>query len=129
MNLIKGVSETLPMLAEKYSCIFYSQGISEIQMRKLENSKLDKHFSDIFITQVKTKDRLAAYLDHHKIKIEAVTVIGNSPRYDINPAIELGISSIYIENPYTWERDKMDLLDCGPAAAVINKFEDLKNIL
>ncbi|TAK74964.1 MAG: hypothetical protein EPO11_06260, partial [Gammaproteobacteria bacterium] len=104
IQLKKGVKDTLPRLADKYECIFYSQGSYEAQSTKLRNSGLEKFFRDVFITPHKNKYNLLNYLTTKEIIPNKAMVVGNSPRSDINPACELGIKAIYLENHVTWRR-------------------------
>jgi len=39
---------------------------------------------------------------HHVVKSHG-WMVGNSPRSDINPALEAGLNAVFIPHPATWE--------------------------
>lgn len=127
--LKEAVIDVMPILANRYNCVFYSQGRRDIQLIKLKNSPLEKYFYDIFITEHKDADNLESYLKSHNIGRFFATVIGNSPRHDINPACSIGVQSIYLESPYTWARDLTELLTTDPKPRVAANFHDVLNLL
>ena len=38
-------------------------------------------------------------------------MVGNSPRSDVNPALEAGIGAIYVPHPNTWTMEHQEILD------------------
>jgi putative hydrolase of the HAD superfamily len=53
-------------------------------------------------------------------------MVGNSPRSDINPAIEAGLNAILIPHPRTWELEHEDVREDHPDRLnVLERFTDL----
>jgi len=54
--------------------------------------------------------------------------IGNSPRSDINPALEAGIGAIYVPHPNTWKLEIEEIAELENVI-VLNCFEELVALL
>jgi len=80
---------------------------------------------------VKEKDaasyeRMAAELAHPK---DSIWMIGNSPKSDINPALEAGLNAVFIPHARTWTLERLDLRAPGPGRLlVLRSFEDLQGV-
>jgi putative hydrolase of the HAD superfamily len=42
--------------------------------------------------------------------VDETFMIGNSPRSDILPALEVGMWAVYLPHPHTWEFEHYDLV-------------------
>ena len=116
--VIPGAIETLIELQDRgYNMNLISIGLPTIQKRKVRRTKLDKYFSDIHIVRSNKYDVLSKIAK--KCGKENITMIGNSMRRDINPALSQGIEAIYIPRG-NWHRFH--------AKPVNNKFKELKSI-
>ena len=51
-------------------------------------------------------------------------MIGNSPRSDINPAVEAGINAIYVPHPNTWELE-LEQVNHTAQVTVLKGFGEL----
>ena len=57
----------------------------------------------------------------------AVTwMIGNSPKSDVNPALEAGLNAVFVPHEHTWVLEKQDLQPGKGRLLVVEKFEDLR---
>jgi putative hydrolase of the HAD superfamily len=125
-HVLDGVPDTLAYLAERHRLILFTKGEAAEQAAKVERSGLQTHFEAIEI--VGEKD-VATYLrlvnKHHVVKSRG-WMVGNSPRSDINPALEAGLNAVFIPHPATWEMEH-DEVQCGVGRLVIvGKFGDLR---
>jgi putative hydrolase of the HAD superfamily len=79
---------------------------------------------------VKEKDR-ESYLDlirERSLDAGQSWMIGNSPKSDINPALEAGLNAVYVPHDRTWHLEKTDLSNGGPGKLlVVERFSDLQN--
>lgn len=120
IELLHGVSETLEDLSQRHELMLFTKGNLDEQRRKIERSGIGHHFHHIGI--VPEKD-VRAYIDA-VASVGAITdrtwMVGNSPRSDINPALEAGMGAVYIPYERTWEleieaidarRDRLLLLE------------------
>lgn len=127
MEVIDGVQETLEYLSDRHELTLFTKGNIEEQRLKVDRSELARFFAHIEI--VKEKDasayrRLAGEKSfaHHK-----AWMIGNSPKSDINPALEAGLNAVFIPHAHTWVLEKQDLRPAGPGELLqIENFAALR---
>src|SRR6202008_1167213 len=96
-------------LASRNDLTLFTKGNAEEQRLKVDRSGLGHYFRHTAI--VKEKDA-AAYLN--LVKVRALPsgntwMIGNSPKSDINPALEAGIGAVLVPHPHTWVLERQDL--------------------
>jgi putative hydrolase of the HAD superfamily len=54
-------------------------------------------------------------------------MIGNSPKSDINPALEAGLNAVFIPHEHTWVLEHQELREPGPGRLLIlDTFADLR---
>ena len=53
-------------------------------------------------------------------------MIGNSPKSDVNPALEAGLNAVFVPHEHTWILEKQDLQPGKGRLLVLEKFEDLR---
>jgi putative hydrolase of the HAD superfamily len=115
VELIAGVAETLPALADRHELLLLTKGDPAEQQAKLDASGLLGHFRSVHI--VPEKD-LAAYeqlIGRQGLTLERTWMIGNSPKSDILPARSAGLNAVFIPNQHTWVLDdaELDPTDAG----------------
>lgn len=87
-------------------------GDPEIQLRKINYSRLNYYFDHIEIVQV--GEEKGDYLRRRVAEYGAdnVFMVGNSMRSDINPALEAGAQAVYIPRG-TWSHQKVEPISDG----------------
>lgn len=125
---IDGVPETLEFLASRHDLTLFTKGHPEEQKLKIDRSGLGIYFGHTAV--VKEKDAAS----YRKLVVERgmdpnrTWMIGNSPRSDINPALEAGINAVFVPHPRTWVLEKQDLRPAGPGRLLrVGRFSDLRN--
>lgn len=93
-----------------YDLILYTAGNEETQLRKARANGLLDYFKLAWVVGDKTPEVLGAYIDAFEVDRASVTVIGNSLKSDINPAIACSVRAIHFDNP-TWTFDQTELAD------------------
>jgi putative hydrolase of the HAD superfamily len=53
-------------------------------------------------------------------------MIGNSPKSDINPALECGLNAVFVPHPRTWTLEREEIRPASGKVIVINRFVDLR---
>lgn len=126
LELIEGVEKTLAILAERHDLTLFTKGHPEEQRLKVQRSGLGGYFSHTAI--VKEKDA-AAYRSLAKERgfDPALTwMIGNSPKSDINPALDAGLNAVLVPHAHTWVLERQDLRANGNSRFLqVRKFSDL----
>ena len=126
-NILDGVVETLDYLSERHRLILFTKGEAAEQAAKVERSGLQIHFDAIEIVPEKN---VATYHDlvnrHHVVKSRG-WMVGNSPRSDINPALEAGLNAVFIPHPSTWALEHEEVRSGGGRLLILTSFRDLRD--
>jgi putative hydrolase of the HAD superfamily len=102
IELLPGVAETIPELAERHRCILVTKGDPAEQSDKLERSGLRPHFASVEVLPEKHEDAYRVLATHHACDRQTTWMIGNSPKSDINPALAAGMNAVFIPHDFTW---------------------------
>ena len=122
--LLDGVAEALPRLGGRCRLLLLTKGDREIQQGKLARSGLASFFEGVHVVAEKDAGVLRQLVADYGLQPEQVWMVGNSPRSDINPALEAGLGAIYIPRPNTWELEREAIAD--PArVTVLGSFGEL----
>lgn len=108
METIPGVEETLISLKPHHTLILFTKGDEEEQQLKISRSPLADYFEYHIITHDKTVATYQEIIDGLNLEAESTWMIGNSMRSDMLPALEAGISAIYVPNPHTWHMENTE---------------------
>jgi putative hydrolase of the HAD superfamily len=126
MEVIDGVPETLEYLASRHDLTLFTKGHPEEQKLKIDRSELGIWFGHTAI--VKEKDA-AAYRElivERGMDSERAWMIGNSPKSDINPALEAGINAVFVPHQHTWVLEKQEIRPGPGRLLILNGFSDLR---
>ncbi len=126
MKVMAGVADTLEYLASRHSLTLFTKGNPEEQKLKLDRSGLGIYFGHAGIVKEKNAESYRALIEQRKLHPEQTWMIGNSPKSDINPALEVGLKAVFIPHPHTWRLEHEEVQDGGGRLLVLEKFEDLR---
>jgi putative hydrolase of the HAD superfamily len=126
--LLKGVAEALPWLSQRFRLILLTKGDREVQEGKLERSGLAHHFEGTHVVQEKDGEVLRRLMADYGLRAETTWMVGNSPRSDINPALEAGIGAIHIPHSNTWSFEQQEIVN-PERVVVLNDFGELVGLL
>ena len=131
IELLDGVSETLPLLAARHRLILVTKGDLREQTGKLSRSGLAPLFHHVEVLREKHTEAYLQLRDQHGCDARSTWMIGNSPRSDINPAIAAGLHAIFIPHSSTWVLEDESL--AAPRAHQhllrLSTFRDLISVL
>lgn len=119
VKMLPGVLETLEYLKKKYRLIIITKGELNEQQRKFDLSPIDKSI-DYFIVDDKTPESYSRLLAHEHIDIDRFMMVGNSPKSDIIPILQLGGCAAYIPNHATWSLEHAVLPEKGRLLELTN---------
>jgi len=128
MEVITGVPETLAYLSVRHDLTLFTKGHVDEQRLKIDRSGLGEYFGHTAI--VKEKDA-AAYrqLVAERSMDPAVTwMIGNSPKSDVNPALEAGLNAVFVPHAFTWVLEKQKLRAGEGKLVVVERFSQLREM-
>jgi putative hydrolase of the HAD superfamily len=127
VEVIEGVEETLADLAARHELILFTKGHPEEQRLKVDRSGLGRYFAHTAI--VREKDAAAYWnvMRDRELPSEHTWMIGNSPKSDINPALEAGIGAVLVPHAHTWVLERQELrAPEGARFLRVERFADLK---
>lgn len=111
--MIPGVPETLEYLASRHDLTLFTKGHPEEQKLKIDRSGLGVYFGHTAIVKEKNAASYRALCAERKMDPGRAWMIGNSPRSDINPALEAGMGAVLVPHADTWVLEKEEIRDPG----------------
>lgn len=126
LEVIDGVEETLAELAQRHELTVFTKGHPEEQRMKIDRSGLGRYFTHTAI--VKEKDALAyqRLVEERCFDQRDTWMIGNSPKSDINPALEAGLNAVLVPHAHTWVLELQELHDGGDRLRIVPDFGHLR---
>lgn len=124
MVLLDGVEETLAWLSGRFRLLLLTKGDREVQEDKLTRSGLRHLFDAVHVVSEKDAEVMRELLVRYELQPKRTWMVGNSPRSDINPALEAGIGAVYVPHPNTWQLEVEGLSD-PERVIVVDDFGEL----
>jgi len=124
--LLDGVAETLVHLKAQNSfrLLLLTKGDPAVQRDKLERSGLAPYFDGVHVVPEKDATVLQELVAQYGLAPDRTWMVGNSPRSDINTAVEAGIGAVYVPHPDTWNLE-LEEVAVSDRVVVIERFADL----
>jgi putative hydrolase of the HAD superfamily len=109
IELLPDVPETLADLASRHRLFMVTKGNITEQLGKVERSGLKEYFTAIDVVAEKDPSTYRGVVEKYGLLRDATWMIGNSPKSDINPALEAGLHAVFVPHDNTWmlERDEL----------------------
>ena len=127
IELIDGVEETLRYLAARHDLTLFTKGHPEEQRLKVDRSGLGRYFGHTAIVKEKDADAYSRLAAERELARNLTWMIGNSPKSDINPALEAGLNAVLVPHPHTWVLEHQDLRESGDGKFLrVERFADLR---
>jgi len=104
-ELLEGVEATLLELGKRYDLLLITKGDLFDQESKLARSGLAGLFLGVEIVSEKNVDSYRRILERRGIQPQEFVMVGNSPRSDIAPVLELGARAVHIPYHLTWHHE------------------------
>jgi putative hydrolase of the HAD superfamily len=126
-KILDGVPDTLAYLTTRHRLILFTKGEPAEQAAKVERSGLQGFFEFIEIVAEKDAKTYGLLVNKHKIVKTQGWMIGNSPRSDINPAMQAGLNAVYIPHVNTWQLEHETVMAGTGKLVIVPNFRDLRN--
>jgi putative hydrolase of the HAD superfamily len=112
--LLPGALEALEWIVRSgLPAIVYTMGETDHQTDKFKRSGLDRLLPECVVVDRKTPAELRKLLDDRGIDPGSCLVVGNSPRSDVNPALEIGASAVLCARERLWQAEEQEILDAS----------------
>jgi putative hydrolase of the HAD superfamily len=126
IEMIPGVPETLAYLSQRHELTMFTKGHPEEQKLKIERSDLSRFFDHMAIVREKNAPAYQVLVEQRCMDRERCWMIGNSPKSDVNPALEAGLNAVFIPHAHTWVLEKDEIRPGRGRLLVIERFPDLQ---
>jgi putative hydrolase of the HAD superfamily len=124
VELIDGVAETIPILAERYKLIVVTKGDLWNQEQKLARSGLAELMFGVEIVAEKDLATYRRILHRYGIDPATFVMVGNSVRSDILPVLEAGGRAVHIPHELTWALEFAEHDGSVPTLASIKELPE-----
>ena len=129
LEMIEGVEETLGYLAERHELTIFTKGQAEEQRLKIDRSGVGRFFRHTAIVKEKDAAAYRGIVDERGWLRKETWMIGNSPKSDINPALEAGLNAVLVPHAHTWVLERQDLqTPKNQDFIVVEQFSDLRRL-
>ena len=126
MEMIAGVPETLEYLAARHDLTLFTKGHAEEQKLKIDRSGLGRFFGHAAIVKEKDAAAYRRLVEERQLRPASTWMIGNSPKSDINPAMEAGLNAVFIPHAHTWVLEKQEIRPGAGQLLLLDEFAELK---
>lgn len=127
LEVIDGVEETLAELARRHELTLFTKGHPEEQRMKVDRSGLGGYFAYTAIVKEKDAPAYQRLVAERGFVPHETWMIGNSPKSDINPALEAGLNAVLVPHAHTWVLEHQDLRDGGGRLKIVANFGQLRD--
>jgi putative hydrolase of the HAD superfamily len=130
VELLAGVAETLPLLAERYRLALITKGDLINQETKIARSGLAGLFETVDVMSEKTSDSYLRVLHRLKIEPEQFLMVGNSEVSDVWPVIALRGWSVLVPYPLTSLHESgLSTRQSSPRLRTVTRMDELPALL
>ena len=127
IELIPGVEETLEYLSAKHDLTLFTKGNPEEQKLKLDRSGLAVYFGHTAIVKEKDVASYSTLVRERQLEPARTWMIGNSPKSDINPALEAGLNAVFVPHPHTWRLEHEEVRETAERLLKVEAFSELRD--
>jgi len=128
MEVLPDVPETLAELARRHRLFMVTKGNITEQLGKVERSGLRDYFTAIEVVAEKDAAAYRNVVEKYGLISDITWMIGNSPKSDINPALEAGLHAVFVPHRDTWmlERDELRIHPADGLLMQVGSFGELR---
>ena len=128
MEFLPDVPETLSELAQRHRLFMVTKGNITEQLGKVERSGLKDYFTAIEVVAEKDAAAYRNVVEKYGLISDITWMIGNSPKSDINPALEAGLHAVFVPHHNTWmlERDELRIHPADGLLMQVGSFGELR---
>ena len=126
LRIFDGVRETLSYLAKRHRLLLFTKGDFEEQGRKVAGTDLGGFFESREIVPEKNSEAYQALVERRSLSPEVVWMVGDSPRSDINPALEAGLKAVWVPHDATWGLERESVAADDDRLLVLSRFAELR---
>jgi putative hydrolase of the HAD superfamily len=121
---IKGTNRVLSLLrAHGFAMVLCTKGDDDVQRSRICASGVSRFFDKVYVVPQKSEREFIEILKEQHVDPTEACSIGDSARSDINPALGLGMSAVWIQKD-TWSFEA----ECVLSTPRLNVIADLRDL-
>jgi len=128
MQVIAGVPETLAYLAGRHELTLFTKGHPDEQQLKIERSGLRQYFAHTAVVKEKDPAAYRGLVAERGMERERAWMIGNSPKSDVNSALEAGLNAVFVPHAHTWVLEKQEIVPGEGKLLTVKEFRELQRL-
>jgi putative hydrolase of the HAD superfamily len=128
MELMPAVEETLARLGAVHELTMFTKGNPEEQHSKIDKSGLRSYFDHCEVVKEKNAAAYLALAQQRGFDTSRTWMIGNSPKSDINPALQAGLRAVFIPHPRTWTLEREEVPAHHERLICLKAFSELSGV-
>ncbi len=128
IELIPGVRDTLNELGRRYRLGLVTKGQADEQRSKLLRSGLQDRFDYFKTVPEKDVECYRMVIRETGADPASTWMIGNSPKSDINPALQAGLGAVLVPSENTWSLEMQSIPESHERFRLVQRFSDLTGI-
>jgi putative hydrolase of the HAD superfamily len=126
IEYLPDVKDTLERLKESHRLILFTKGDRKEQQDKVDRSGVIAYFHHVEISGEKKAADYRRLMERYTLAGDESWMVGNSPRSDVNPALEVGLGAVYIPHPRTWKLEHEEVTErAGARLKILARFAEL----
>jgi putative hydrolase of the HAD superfamily len=126
MEVIPEVPATLEYLSGRHDLTLFTKGNPEEQRLKIDRSGLGPFFAHTAIVKEKDAAAYRRLVEKRGMETSRTWMIGNSPKSDVNPALEAGLNAVFVPHAFTWALEKEEIIPGNGKLLVVERFAGLR---
>ncbi len=128
IELIAGVQDTVAELSTRHDLTLFTKGDRDEQKIKVDRSGLVPYFRHVAVVREKNEEAYRQLAAEQQFALDRTWMIGNSPKSDINPALQAGMSAVFVPHERTWSLEHEPVPDTHPKLIRVTSLPELKVI-
>jgi putative hydrolase of the HAD superfamily len=126
LEIIEGVPGTLEYLAGRHELTLFTKGSLEEQKLKIDRSGLAAFFGHVAIVREKNAPAYRRLVEERAMPLERSWMVGNSPKSDVNAALEAGLNAVFVPHAHTWVLEREQIRPGNGRLLTVERFVDLR---
>ena len=126
VEVIEGVADTLAYLAPRHDLTLFTKGHPDEQRLKIDRSGLGRWFAHTAVVKEKDAPAYHRLVSERAMAPRYTWMIGNSPKSDVNPALEAGLNAVFVPHAHTWVLEKQEIVPGRGQLLVLASFVELR---
>lgn len=125
MELLQGVEQTVAELSTRHELTIFTKGDPDEQRMKIDQSNIGQYFAHAAVVKEKHAPAYERLVEERGFDPAKTWMIGNSPKSDVNPALAVGLSAVYVPHPRTWTLEREEVPDAHPRLLRVERISEL----